>query len=104
MLYIAYDKIKDKELMAKLESDLTWFDAPVSIQPGTLQDTGSILKFQMKSSEVAINAYIGLKLKYLGLEIDKTGILYVQIWEIFLTFQFRSSGGHQVRGGGSSDD
>ena len=66
--------------MAKLESDLTWFDSPVSIQPGTLQDTGSILKFQMKSSEVAINAYIGLKLKYQGLEIDKTCILYVQIW------------------------
>ena len=32
MLYIAYDKKKDEELMAKLESDLTWFDAPVSIQ------------------------------------------------------------------------
>ena len=43
----------------------------------------SILKFQMKSSEVAVNAYIGLKTKYPGLEIDKTGILYVQIWEIF---------------------
>ena len=62
--------------MAKLESDLTWFDAPVSIQPGTLQDTSSILKFQMKSSEVAVNAYIGLKTKYPGLEIDKTGILF----------------------------
>ena len=68
--------------MAKLERDLTWFDAPVSIHPPH-QDTGSILQFQMKSSEVAVNAYIGVKLKYPGLKIDKTGILYVQIWEIF---------------------
>ena len=40
MLFIAYDEDKDTELVAKLESDITWFDAPVSIQPGTHQATG----------------------------------------------------------------
>ena len=82
MLSIPYDQ--EKDCRAELQRQLSWFDAPLSIQPGTHPATGSsILKIQMKSSEAAVNAYIGLKNKYPGLEIDKTGILYVQIWEIF---------------------
>ena len=42
------------------------------LSPSTLQATGSsILKIQMKNTEVAIVAYQGLKVKYPGLEIDK---------------------------------
>ena len=50
----------------------------------------------MNSKEVAIAAYLGLKLKYPGLEIDKTGSLCVEIWDLFLTFVFRCSGGSQT--------
>ena len=77
-LFISYDEEKDAELSAKLQEDLSWFDVPLSIQPGTHQATGnSILKIQMKNKEVAIAAYLGLKLKYPGLEIDKTGRQFV---------------------------
>ena len=77
-LYIAYDKVKDSDLMVKLQGDLDWFDSPLSIQPGTHQASGSsILLIQMKTKEAAIAAYLGLKVKYPGLEIDKTGILCV---------------------------
>ena len=50
-------------------------------------------KIKMINKELAITAYLGLKLKYPGLEIDKTGILCAEFWEIFLPFVFRSSGG-----------
>ena len=77
-LYIAYDEVKDSDLMVKLQGDLDWFDSPLSIQPGTHQASGSsILLIQMKTKEAAIAAYLGLKVKYPGLEIDKTGILCV---------------------------
>ena len=84
-LFMAYDEEKDAGLAAKLQEDLTWFDVPLSIQPGTNQATGaSILKIEMKNKEVTIAAYLGLKLKYPGLEIDKTGTYLVCVFGKYL--------------------
>ena len=74
MLYIPYDQGKDSELVAELQRDLSWFDTPLSIQPGNHPATGSsILKIQMKSTETAIAAYLGLKTRYPELKMDKNG-------------------------------
>ena len=84
-LCISYDEEQDAGLPARLQEDLSWYDVPLSIkpfQPGTL-------KIQMKVEKVAIAAFLGLKLKYPGLEIDKTGSSCVEIWEIFLNFVIR---------------
>ena len=71
MLYIPYDQDKDSELVAELQRELSWFDSPLSIQPGTHPATGSsILKIQMKSTETAIAVYVRLKTRYPGLKID----------------------------------
>ena len=75
-LYIPYEEKKDAGLEAKLQEDLSWYDVPgpIFIQRRTHPETNSsILKIQMNSKEVAIAAYLGLKLKYPGLKIDKTG-------------------------------
>ena len=73
-LFIAYDEKEDSRLAAKLVKDLSWYDVNMSIQLETSQATGrSILKVHMKNKEVVIAAHLGLKLKYPGLEIDKTG-------------------------------
>ena len=87
-ILIHYDEEKDARLLARLQEDLSWYDAPLSIQPGTQ----SILKIQMKNEEVAIAAFLGLKFKYPELDIDITGSSRGEIWEIFLTFLFKSSG------------
>ena len=73
-LFMPYDAEKDVGLSSKLVEDISWFDAPVSVQAGVQFTTGqSILQIRMKNKEVTIAAYLGLKLKYPGLEIDKSG-------------------------------
>ena len=107
MLYIAYDEKNDTELADRLQDDLTKmmarfkFDVPISIQPGTHQATGgTVLMMDLNNKEAAITAYLGLKLKYPGIEIDKKGIMCAEVWEIFLPSVFRSTGGCQARDGG----
>ena len=102
MLYIAYDEKNDTELADRLQDDLTKmmarfkFDVPISIQPGTHQATGgTVLMMDLNNKEAAITAYLGLKLKYPGIEIDKKGIMCAEVWEIFLPSVFRSTGGCQ---------
>ena len=104
MLYIAYDEKNDTELADRLQDDLTKmmarfkFDVPISIQPGTHQATGgTVLMMDLNNKEAAITAYLGLKLKYPGIEIDKKGIMCAEVWEIFLPSVFRSTGGCQGR-------
>ena len=104
MLYIAYDEKNDTELADRLQNDLTKmmarfkFDVPISIQPGTHQATGgTVLMMDLNNKEAAITAYLGLKLKYPGIEIDKKGIMCAEVWEIFLPSVFRSTGGCQGR-------
>ena len=53
MLYIAYEEEKDTELVARVIS-----------MGSMLLSPSSIVKFQIKNSEVAIAAYVGLKVKY----------------------------------------
>ena len=73
-LFIPYDAEKDVGLSDKLAEDISWFDTPVSVQEGVKSSTGqSILQIKMRNKEVTIAAYLGLKLKYPGLEIDKSG-------------------------------
>ena len=104
MLYIAFDEKKDTDLAERLQDDLTKImagfklDVPISIQPGTHQATGgAVLKMDLINKEAAITAYLGLKLKYPGIEIDKKGIMCAEVWEIFLPSVFRSTGGCQGR-------
>ena len=73
-LFIPYEAEKDAVLSAKLVEDISWFDCPVSVLPGVLSSSGqSILQIKMRNKEVAIAAYLGLKLKYPELQIDKSG-------------------------------
>ena len=105
MLYIAFDEKKDTDLAERLQDDLTKImagfklDVPISIQPGTHQATGgAVLKMDLINKEAAVTAYLGLKLRYPGIEIDKTGIMCAEVWEIFLPFVFRSrDGGLRLR-------
>ena len=65
---------EDAELSNKLEDDLAWYEAPVSLLPIVDLITGrSILEVKMKNKEIVMAAYVALKDKYPGLKIDKTG-------------------------------
>ena len=57
------------ELSTKLEEDIAWYEVPVSVL--TLEDptAGSILEVKMKSKDLAIAAFRGLKDKYPGLQL-----------------------------------
>ena len=60
--------------ISSLEDDVSWFQSPVSILPVTDPVSGqSVLEVKMKSEEVTIAAFHGLKHKYNGMSIDKTG-------------------------------
>ena len=61
-------------LISSLEDDVSWFQPPISILPVTDPVTGqSVLEVKMKSEEVTLAAFHGLKHKYKGMSIDKTG-------------------------------
>ena len=62
------------EALTKLKDDVSWFQPPISILPVTDPVTGqSVLEVKMKSEEVTLAAFHGLKHKYKGMSIDKTG-------------------------------
>ena len=62
--------------ISSLEDDVSWFQSPVSILPVTDPVSGqSVLEVKMKSEEVTIAAFHGLKHKYKGMSIDQTGKL-----------------------------
>ena len=61
-------------LISSLEDDVSWFQPPVSILPVTDPVSGqSVLEVKMKSEEVTLAAFHGLKHKYKDMSIDKTG-------------------------------
>ena len=61
-------------LISSLEDDVSWFQPPISILPVSDPVTGqSVLEVKMKSEEVTLAAFHGLKHKYKGMSIDKTG-------------------------------
>ena len=85
-LFIPYDEEKDTDLRDRLVKDIAWFQSPESVM-STVDTSGrSIFRVRMRNKEVAIASYLGLKLKYPGLEIDKTG--EDQVVSGYLTFSF----------------
>ena len=66
--------------VSNLEDDVSWFQPPISILPVTDPVSGqSVLEVKMKSEEVTIAAFHGLKHKYNGMSIDKTGKLNLTV-------------------------
>jgi len=61
-------------MISSLEEDVSWFEPPVSVLPVTDLSSGDlILEVKMKEEAVAIATYRGLRLKYPGMDVDKTG-------------------------------
>ena len=85
-LFIPYDEEKDTDLRDRLVKDIAWFQSPESVMSAVDTSGRSILRVRMRNKEVAIASYLGLKLKYPGLEIDKTG--EDQVVSGYLTFSF----------------
>ena len=85
-LFIPYDEERDTDLRDRLVKDIAWFQSPESVMSAVDTSGRSILSVRMRNKEVAIASYLGLKLKYPGLEIDKTG--EDQVVSVYLTFSF----------------
>ena len=65
---------EDVQLSSKLEEDISWYEAPVSLLPILDPIAGcSVLEVKMKTKEVVMAAYVALKYKYPGLKIVKSG-------------------------------
>ena len=63
-------------MISALEEDVSWFEPPVSVLPVTDLSSGDlILEVKMKDEAVAIATFQGLRFKYPGMDVDKTGIL-----------------------------
>ena len=66
--------------ISSLEDDVSWFQPPISILPVTDPVTGqSVLEVKMKSEEVTLAAFHGLKHKYKGMSINKTGKINLNV-------------------------
>ena len=71
---IPYTEETIESLSTMLEEDVSWFEPPVSVLPVIDPNDGTpILEIKMKDEEVTLAAYQGLKHKYPGLDVDKTG-------------------------------
>ena len=69
-------KGNQNSMISSLEEDVSWFEPPVSVLPVTDLSSGDlILEVKMKEEAVAIATYQGLRFKYPGMDVDKTGNL-----------------------------
>ena len=69
-------KGNQSSMIASLEEDVSWFEPPVSVLPVTDSSSGDlILEVKMKEEAVAIATFLGLRFKYPGMDVDKTGNL-----------------------------
>merc|ERR1711936_231135 len=60
--------------ISALEEDVGWFEPPVSVLPVTEPVTGdTILEVKMKEEDVTIATFQGLRHKYPGMDVDRTG-------------------------------
>ena len=63
--------------ISALEEDVGWFEPPVSVLPVTEPVTGdTILEVKMKEEDVTIATFQGLRHKYPGMDVDRTGNFY----------------------------
>ena len=84
-------------MISALEDDVSWFEPPVSVLPVIAMTGDHILEVKMKEMEVAIATFQGLKHKYPGMDVDKTGIIviFLGMFRIDLyAILFRCSCGH----------
>ena len=87
---IPYTAETIESLSSMLEEDVSWFESPVSVLPVIDPSDGThILEIKMKDEQVTLAAYQGLKHKYPGLDVDKTGeeISSYLILYILMVFQ-----------------
>ena len=72
-LTIPFDA-EDAQLSIKLEEDLSWYEIPVSVLPILDPMAGrSFIEVKMKTKNLVLAAFAGLKEKYPDLKLVKTG-------------------------------